>query len=43
MIIIGTNIPNIINSFKGDDDTFADKVLIVDRDNVFEGSFITSK
>lgn len=38
MIIIGTNIPNIINSFKGDDDTFADKVLIVDRDNVFEGS-----
>ena len=38
MIIIGTNIPNIINAFFGADDIFANKILVVDNDNVFEGT-----
>ena len=37
IIIIGFNVPNIINSFKGDSSE-GDKVLIVDSKNVFEGT-----
>lgn len=37
MIVIGFNIPNIINQLDGDDSTDT-KVLVVDSQNVFEGS-----
>ena len=36
LIIIGFNIPNIINSVKGEDNQ--DKLLIVDNDDIFQGS-----
>jgi len=38
MIIIGTNIPNIINTFFNAEDIFANKILVVDEQNVFEGT-----
>ena len=41
MIIIGTNIPNIINTFFNNEDMFANKILIIDKDNVFEGTLGT--
>lgn len=41
MIIIGTNIPNIMNTFFNSEDMFANKILIVDKDNVFEGTLGT--
>ncbi len=37
IMIIGFNVPNIINHFKGDSSS-ANKVLIVDSKNVFEGT-----
>lgn len=36
LIVIGFNIPNIIDSFKGED--VGEKLLIVDNDNIFEGN-----
>jgi len=41
MIIIGTNIPNIINTFFNVEDMFANKILVVDEQNVFEGTLGT--
>lgn len=41
IIIIGTNIPNIINTFFNNEDIFANKILVVDKDNVFEGTLGT--
>ena len=38
IIIIGLNIPNILNIFNGDSESTGEKILIVDNDNVFEGS-----
>ena len=40
LIVIGFNIPNIINAVKGDssNDTENTKILIVDSENIFEGS-----
>ena len=43
LIVIGFNIPNIISSIKGDSNGDADntdntKILIVDSENIFEGS-----
>ncbi len=40
IMVIGFNIPNIINSFKGDS-SGNDKVLIIDSKNVFEGTLST--
>lgn len=40
MIVIGFNIPNIINQLDGDDSADT-KVLVVDSQNVFEGSLAT--
>lgn len=40
IIVIGFNIPNIINHFKGEGSD-GDKVLIVDSKNVFEGTLST--
>ena len=41
LIIIGFNIPNIIKLFDAEDDLFGDtKTLIVDSENVFEGTLI---
>ena len=37
LIVIGFNVPNIIKSISGDEETI-DKLLIVDSGNVFEGS-----
>ena len=37
IVIIGFNIPNIINSFKNNDEDFGErKLVIVDRNNLFE-------
>lgn len=36
LIVIGFNIPNIIEGFKGED--VGEKLLIVDNDNIFEGN-----
>ena len=36
IIVIGFNVPNIIKSFKGEDNQA--KLLIVDNDNIFEGN-----
>lgn len=36
LIVIGFNIPNIIENFKGED--VGEKILIVDNDNIFEGN-----
>lgn len=39
LIIIGFNVPNIINTVKGENnDKWSDKILIIDEDNIFEGS-----
>ncbi len=39
LIVIGFNVPNIINAFKGDsEDTKKDKLLIIDTENIFEGT-----
>ena len=40
LIVIGFNIPNIINSIKGEDETEGEKALIVDSQNIFEGTLI---
>ena len=37
LIIIGFNIPNMLKAISGDDESLS-KILIVDKDNVFEGS-----
>ena len=37
MIVIGFNIPNIINALSGDESS-GDKLLIVDNENIFEGN-----
>lgn len=39
IIVLGFNIPNILKSFEGED--FESKLLIVDKDNVFEGNLET--
>lgn len=36
LILVGFNIPNIIENFKGED--VGEKLLIVDNDNIFEGN-----
>ena len=36
MIVIGFNIPNIIESISGED--LQEKILIVDNENIFEGN-----
>lgn len=41
IIIIGTNIPNIMNTFFNSEDLFANKILVVDKDNIFEGTLGT--
>lgn len=41
IIIIGTNIPNIMNTFFNSGDLFANKILVVDKDNIFEGTLGT--
>ena len=39
IIIIGFNVPNLINLFIGDEkEAFSSKILIVDEDNIFEGT-----
>ena len=39
LIVIGFNVPNIIKVIKGnDDDVSKEKILLVDRDNLFEGN-----
>ena len=38
IIIIGFNIPNIISMFSEDGEISAEKLLVVDSDNIFEGS-----
>lgn len=39
LIVIGFNVPNIINAFRGDsEDTQKDKLLIIDTENIFEGT-----
>lgn len=42
LIVVGFNVPNIIKSFKGENSTNA-KVLIIDSDNVFEGTLDSIK
>ena len=36
LIVIGFNIPNILESF--DEDNIKDKILIIDKNNIFDGS-----
>ena len=39
LIVIGFNVPNILKAFKGEsEDTQKDKLLIVDTENIFEGT-----
>jgi len=35
LIVIGFNVPNIIDKFKGSDEIEAEKILIVDKDNLY--------
>lgn len=35
LIVIGFNVPNIIEKFKGSDEIEAEKILIVDKDNLY--------
>ncbi len=37
LIVVGFNIPNIINKVKGDSD-WSNKILLIDSENIFEGS-----
>lgn len=37
LIVVGFNIPNILNKVKGDDD-WSSKILLVDSENIFEGN-----
>lgn len=37
LIVVGFNIPNIMNKIKGDSD-WSNKILLVDNENIFEGS-----
>lgn len=37
LIVVGFNIPNIMNKIKGDDD-WSSKILLVDSENLFEGN-----
>ena len=41
MIVVGFNIPNILKSIKGEDTS--DKLVIVDEENIFEGSLESLK
>lgn len=39
LMVIGFNVPNIINGIKGDDETFGKtKLAIIDQDNLYEGT-----
>jgi len=39
IIVIGFNVPNLINTIKGDDESFGKtKLTIIDQDNVYEGT-----
>ena len=35
LIVVGFNVPNIIEKFKGSDEIEAEKILIVDKDNLY--------
>ena len=42
IMVIGFNVPNLINSIKGDDESFGKtKLAIIDQDNVYEGTLKT--
>ena len=41
IMIIGFNVPNIIEAFAGDEEGFGYKLLVVDNKNVFEGTLVT--
>lgn len=41
LIVLAFNVPNIINAISGDDDASGEKVLIVDKDNIFQGTLET--
>lgn len=38
LIVIGFNVPNILNKLKGDTELGTLKILLVDRENIFEGT-----
>ena len=38
MIIVGFNIPNFLNAVKGENQSSGEKILLVDSENVFEGT-----
>lgn len=40
LIIVGFNIPNVLNQIKGDKD-WSNKILLVDSENIFEGTLET--
>ena len=38
LIVAGFNIPNILNKVKGDSKLGTSKILLVDKENIFEGT-----
>ena len=38
LIVVGFNIPNILNKVKGDSELGTSKILLVDNENIFEGT-----
>ena len=38
LIVVGFNIPNILNKVKGDSKLGTSKILLVDKENIFEGT-----
>ena len=38
LIVVGFNIPNILNKVKGDSKLGTSKILLVDKENIFEGA-----
>ena len=41
IIILGFNVPNIINSFSGEDNEEKTKILIIDEGNIFGSELIS--
>ena len=41
IMIVGFNVPNILNVLNGDEIDTGDKILIVDSENIFEGTLIS--
>ena len=38
IVVIGFNVPNVLSAIRGEEETKGEKILLVDSENIFEGT-----